>query len=252
MVLDALLRPAVHVLDLQGLRRLGAFGRRGDGPGEFKDPEQIVTGASDTPDVVWILDGVHQRLTRLSLSDIERGTVKNVETHKMDGPNAGSLVRAPDGRWFAAGWITGGRVARYGADLQYDRTILGFPAAAGDAPGTTLLQAYESWVVADPAGGRLAAANALGGTAGDLRLQWRADSQSRSPRTLSTCMETGAIAKRKSSNVPLIRRRRATGLSIWLRPARYLYAVFSGHGWNRMDPCGFPERFRSTSGMASM
>lgn len=163
VVLDAMLRPAVHVLDLQGLRRLGAFGRRGDGPGEFKDPEQIVTGASDTPDVVWILDGVHQRLTRLSLSDIERGIVKNVETHKMDGPNAGSLVRAPDGRWFAGGWITGGRVARYGADLQYDRTILGFPVVAGDAPGTTLLQAYESWVVADPAGGRLAAATRLGG-----------------------------------------------------------------------------------------
>lgn len=163
VALDAMLRPAVHVLDRQTLRRLGAYGRRGDGPGEFKDPEQIVTGAAGTPDGVWILDGVHQRLTRLSLADLERGIVENVETLKMDGPNAGSIVRAPDGRWFAGGWITGGRVARYGEDLTYDRTILGFPAAAGKAPGTTLLQAYESWVVTDPEGGRLAAATRLGG-----------------------------------------------------------------------------------------
>ena len=80
----------------------------------------------------------------------------------MDGPNAGSLVRAPDGRWFAGGWISGGRVARYRPDRSYDRTILGFPPGA-EAPGMTLLQAYESRVVANPAGGRLAAGTLFGG-----------------------------------------------------------------------------------------
>ncbi|MYE34667.1 MAG: hypothetical protein F4X23_07415 [Gemmatimonadales bacterium] len=160
--IDALLDPSVHVFDLGSLERLASYGRRGDGPGEFKDPEQIVPGGTDSPDEVWILDGVHQRLTRLSLDEIVTGSLVEPETFQMDGPNAGSLVRAPDSHWFAGGWITGGRVARYRPDRSYDRTILGFPAGAA-APGMTLLQAYESRVVADPAGGRLAAATLLGG-----------------------------------------------------------------------------------------
>lgn len=159
--LDAMLDPSVHVFELESLRRLASYGRRGDGPGEFKDPEQMVIGASNSPDYVWILDGVHQRLTRLSLAELEAGAVAP-QTFSMNGPNAGSLVRVPDGRWFAGGWITDGRVARFHADRSYDRTIVAFPPEA-EAPGMTLLQAYESRVVADPAGDRLAAATLLAG-----------------------------------------------------------------------------------------
>ena len=160
--LDAMLDPSVHVFDSEGLRHLASYGRSGDGPGEFRDPEQIVMGASNVPGEVWILDGVHQRLTQLSLDEIEAGTVGRPQTLPMDRPNAGSLVRAPDGRWFAGGWITEGRIGRYHADRSYDRTILGFPSEV-EAPGMTLLQAYESRVVAEPAGDRLAAATLLGG-----------------------------------------------------------------------------------------
>ncbi|WP_419167008.1 BF3164 family lipoprotein [Candidatus Palauibacter sp.] len=163
VALDAMLQPAVHVVDFEMSRRLGAYGHRGDGPGEFKDPEQVVAGASNSPDEVWILDGVHQRLTRLSLHELEAGNVVSPETFLMDGPNAGALVRASDGKWFSGGWIRGGRVGRYHADRSYDRTIVGFPPDIMEAPGTTLPQAYESWVVADPEGGRLAAATLLGG-----------------------------------------------------------------------------------------
>lgn len=160
--LDAMLDPSIHVFDLESLRHVASYGRRGDGPGEFKDPEQIVTGASNSPDEVWILDGRHQRLTQLSLAELEAGAVVAPQTFLMDGPNAGSLVRVPDGRWFAGGWITAGRVGRFHADRSYDRTIVGFPPEA-EAPGMTLLQAYESRVVADPAGDRLAAATLLAG-----------------------------------------------------------------------------------------
>ncbi|WP_420617428.1 BF3164 family lipoprotein [Candidatus Palauibacter sp.] len=160
--IDAMLDPSVHVFDSESLHLIASYGRRGDGPGEFKDPEQIVTGASDSPDEVWILDGVHQRLTQLSLDELEAGAVVAPQTFTMDGPNAGSLVRVPDGRWFAGGWITDGRVGRFLADRSYDRTIVGFPPDA-EAPGMTLLQAYESRVVADPAGDRLASATLLAG-----------------------------------------------------------------------------------------
>lgn len=160
--IDAMLDPSLHVFDRESLRRLASYGRSGDGPGEFKDPEQIVTGAATSPDEVWILDGFHQRLTRLSLAGMEAGAEVEPETLPMEGPNAGSLVRAPEGLWFAAGWIADGRVARYHADRSPDRTILGFPPDA-EAPGMTLAQAYESRIVVDPAGGRLAAATLLGG-----------------------------------------------------------------------------------------
>jgi len=162
VALDAMLDPSVHVFDLESLRYVASYGRRGDGPGEFKDPEHIVTGASPSPDEVWILDGFHQRLTRLSLDELEAGAVVAPQTLPMEGPNAGSLVRVPDGRWFAGGWITDGRVARFRSDRSYDRTIVGFPPEA-EAPEMTLRQAYESRVVADPAGDRLAAATLLGG-----------------------------------------------------------------------------------------
>lgn len=160
--LDAMLDPSVHVFDRESLRRLGSYGRKGDGPGEFKDPEQIVAGAPNPPGEVLVLDGFHQRLTRLFLDEIDAGAVTDPETLPMDGPNAGSLVRVPDGRWFAGGWIREGRVASYHPDRSYDRTILGFPPEA-EAPGMTLAQAYESRVVADPEGRRLAAATLLGG-----------------------------------------------------------------------------------------
>ncbi len=163
IALDGMLSPAVHVFDLATTRRLGSFGRKGEGPGEFRDAEQIVLGAAETADEVWILDGVLQRLSRLSLRGIEGDTARTLDTFQLSGPNAGSMVRVPDGRWFAGGWITEGRVARYHEDLEFDRTIVGFPQEAGEAPGITLFQAYESWIVADPDGGRLAAGTLLGG-----------------------------------------------------------------------------------------
>ena len=73
------------------------------------------------------------------------------------------LVRTPDGLWFAGGRIPDGRVGRYNADWSYDRTIVGFPPEAVETPGVPFRQIYESWVVADPAGGRLAAATLLAG-----------------------------------------------------------------------------------------
>ena len=99
-----------------------------------------------------------------------------------DGRAERRIVGARTGRpVFAGGWITGGRVARYREDRSYDRTILGFPQGA-EAPGMTLLQAYESRVVADPAGVSTGGGNASRGVAGDLRLRWRSDRSGRGAR----------------------------------------------------------------------
>ncbi|WP_420632546.1 BF3164 family lipoprotein [Candidatus Palauibacter sp.] len=233
VALDAMLQPAVHVVDLEALRRLGSYGQRGDGPGEFKDPEQVVAGASNSPDEVWILDGIHQRLTRLSLQEIEAGTGVTPETFRMDGPNAGALVRASDGRWFAGGWITGGRVARYHADRSYDRTIVGLPTDLVEAPGTTLLQAYESWVVADPAGGRLAAATLLGGLLEIFDHDGALIAQAAVPDPFQPMWAQGR--SRSGRAVMAVGSETRYGFTDLAATQRYLYGVFSGR---RVDEDG--------------
>lgn len=223
--IDALLDPSVHVFDRESVERLGSYGRRGDGPGEFKDPEQIVPAGTESSDDVWILDGVHQRLTRLSLDEIEAGSVVEPETFRMDGPNAGSLVRAPDGRWFAGGWITGGRVARYRADRSYDRTILGFPPGV-EAPGMTLLQAYESRVVANPAGGRLAAGTLLGGLLEILDYDGAPVAQAAVPDPFPPVWRQGR--SRGGRAVMSMGPETRYGFTDLVATERYLYGLFSG------------------------
>lgn len=226
---DALRDPSVHVFDLEVVKRLGSYGGRGDGPGEFKDPEQIVPGATDSPGDVLILDGVHQRLTRLSLDEIEAGSVQAPETFRMDGPNAGSLVRAPDGRWFAGGWITEGRVARYRADRSYDRTILGFPPGV-EAPGMTLLQAYESWVVADPGGGRLAAGTLLGGLLEIFDYDGAPIAQAAVPDPFQPLWRQGR--SRSGRAVMSLGPEARYGFTDLVATERYLYGLFSGGSVN--------------------
>ena len=232
--IDALLDPSVHVFDLKSMQRLGSYGRRGDGPGEFKDPEQIVPGGTDSPDEMWILDGVHQRLTRLAIAEIEAGSVLTPATCRMDGPNAGSLVRVPDGRWFAGGWITGGRVARYRADRRYDRTILGFPAGA-EAPGMTLRQAYESRVVADPAGGRLAAATLLGGLLEIFDYDGASIAQAAVPDAFQPVWRQGR--SRGGKAVMSLGPEARYGFTDLVATRHYLYGLFSGRS---VDEPGTP------------
>lgn len=226
VALDAMLNPAVHVIDPVRAQYLGSYGRSGDGPGEFRDPEQVVVGASSTPGEAWILDGGLQRLTRLSLADIEAGLGDDPVTVPWEGSNAGALVRAPDGRWFAGGWITDGRVARHNEDLTYDRTIVGFPASTEEAPGTTLPQAYESWVVADPAGGRLAAATLLGGLLEIFDYEGRAITRAEVPEPFQPVWAQGR--SRSGRGVMAVSPETRYGFTDLAATGSYIYGLFSG------------------------
>ena len=233
VALDAMLEPSVHVVDLETPGRLGSYGRQGDGPGEFKDPEQVVIGAAESPDEVWILDGIHQRLTRLSLPEIEAGAEVNPETVPLNGPIAGALVRASDGMWFAGGWITEGRIGRYHADRSYDRTILGFPPDVAEAPGTTLPQAYESWVVADPEGGRLAAATLLGGLLEIFDRDGVPIARAAVPDPFEPAWAQGQSSSGRG--VMAVSPETRYGFTDLAATRRYLYGVFSGR---RVDEDG--------------
>ena len=226
VALDAMLAPAVHVLDVAAPRRLWSFGREGDGPGEFDDLEQVVPGTPQSADVVWILDGGHMRLTRLSLAGIEQNRNADVETYRLDGLNAESLARAPDGQWFAGGRIIGGRVARYRADRRYDRTIVGFPPEAPEAPGMTLPQAYESWVVVHPAGGRLAAATLAGGLLEIFDYDGGLIARAAVPDPFQPAWAQGRSVSGRA--VMAVSRETRYGFTDLAATGRYLYGVFSG------------------------
>ena len=223
VALDVMLAPAIHVFDLNSPRRLGSYGREGDGPGEFNDLEQAIPGAPESVDDVWILDGGHMRLTRLSLADIEQNRDVDVEMYRLDGLNAESIARAPNGQWFAGGRIMGGRVARYRADRSYDRTIVGFPPEAPEVPGMTLPQAYESWVAVHPAGDRLAAATLMGGLLEIFDYDGGLIARAAVPDPFQP-----AWAQKRSVSGRAVNPGRRYGFVDLAATGRYLYGVFSG------------------------
>ncbi|HEU0053055.1 MAG TPA: hypothetical protein VFQ39_07750, partial [Longimicrobium sp.] len=47
--------PMVHVFELPGLRHLGSFGTKGNGPGEFRHPTEVQNDP-DNPKAFWIYD----------------------------------------------------------------------------------------------------------------------------------------------------------------------------------------------------
>ena len=237
VALDVMGSPAIHVVDLADPRRLGSYGREGDGPGEFRDLEQIVTGVSASPDEIWILDGSHQRLTRLSVTDIERGGVPQPEIFRMEGPNAESLVRTPEGLWFSGGRIPDGRVARYNLDWSYDRTIVGFPPEAIEMPGVPFRQIYESWVVADPAGGRLAAATLMAG----LLEIFDYDGVLLARAAVPDPFQPAWDEERSRNGYLTVSHDTRYGFADLTATRRYLYGVFSGR---RLMGDGFPWESR--------
>ncbi len=79
---------------------VGAFGGRGDGPGEFR--AVFVAGAAG--DSVWMWDPIHQRVT-VVLADAGSGTIVTFDHEPAEGPS--ELRRLEDGSYLAQ--------SRYGA-----------------------------------------------------------------------------------------------------------------------------------------
>ena len=170
VALDAMLQPAIHVVDLETSRRLGSYGHQGDGPGEFKDPEQVVAGASNSPDEVWILDGVHQRLTRLSLHEIEAGNRAqpgNISHGRSERWSAG--FAPPTGRGSPEGGSREVESSRYHADRSYDRTIVGFPPDVSGGAGNDASAGVRELGGGRSGGRASGGSDASGRTARDLR-----------------------------------------------------------------------------------
>lgn len=56
--------PMIHVFGLPAGERIGSFGRKGEGPGEFRSTQEIQADPA-SPDAFWVFDGNLGRVTRL-------------------------------------------------------------------------------------------------------------------------------------------------------------------------------------------
>ena len=130
-------------------------------------------------------------------------------------------------------------MARYRADRSYDHTILGFPPEV-EAPGMTLLQAYESRVVADPGGGRLAAGTLLGGLLEIIDYDGVPIAQAAVPDPFPPLWRQGR--SRGGRAVMSMGPETRYGFTDLVATERYLYGLFSGTSVaERGTPWATPE-----------
>lgn len=158
--------PMVHVFRLEDGRRIGSFGAKGDGPGEYRNPGEVQRDPHD-PGAFWIFDGGLLRMTRLRFG------------HADSLPAVDSIVNlhAGTGVFFEPVWLTDttlavagifpghpdGRLLLTRGDGEFIRGIGTAPRHPGAAniPTTVLQHAYEGPLAVHPARSRLALATRL-------------------------------------------------------------------------------------------
>lgn len=158
--------PVVHVFRLADGGRIGSFGQKGDGPGEYRSPGEVQRDPHDA-NAFWIFDGGLLRMTRLRFS------------HADSLPAVDSIVNlhAGTGVFFEPVWMTDttlavggifpshpdGRLLLTRGDGAVIRTIGTAPAHPGAAsiPITVLQHAYEGPIAVHPARSHVAIATRL-------------------------------------------------------------------------------------------
>ena len=169
------------------------------------------------------------------------------ETFLMDGPNAGALVRASDGKWFSGGWIRGGRVGRYHADRSYDApswaSARHHGGAGNDAPaGVRELGRGRS-------GGRASGgSDASGRTARDLDHDGVRIAKAAVPDPFQPAWAQGR--SRGGKAVMAVGPETRYGFTDLAATQRYCTASSRGGEWMRTGPSGRHARCRSTRGTA--
>lgn len=160
VVLDFSGDSMIVVIDRHHGRLVGRFGRRGDGPGEFRAPV-----ASDVDrqraGALWIVDGSLRRATRVLVTVGHDGsgvvTLDTIVTIPVagTGPITSAFV-GPEGELVFTGFFTGPRFGRF----QAGQTGFFGPPAPGDEtiPVPVRHHAYQTTLARDPLGTRFAAA----------------------------------------------------------------------------------------------
>jgi len=158
---DAVLDPAVHILDLEGESALRAFGARGEGPGEFtSSPRLIQLGEGFLEPGLWAVDPAQARMTLIPLDQMGGDPSETAPTVTPLGLEYPIVDLKPFGSGFVAwGFFPGSRLALLDGEGNWTSGLGPIPApAALDRLHEPLRhRAYQAWIASE--GSRVVAAS---------------------------------------------------------------------------------------------
>lgn len=156
-ILDAASDSAVTVIRREDGAMVRAFGRRGDGPGEFAGTWSIETVPGDD-ETFWVYDVGLLRLSRIDLNRVVRGEDPVVEMVRL-----GAETQVIDPVWLdtmvvGLGFFSSGRLALFDSQGQLLRRVGAEPPGSDDVPVTVRHHVYQSKLKANTSRTRLALA----------------------------------------------------------------------------------------------
>ncbi|MFL5386718.1 MAG: BF3164 family lipoprotein [Longimicrobiaceae bacterium] len=160
VVLDPLGDSLVKVIQIGSGRLERAFGRHGEGPGEFDAPWSAIVPPAD-PGAVWIYDLNLRRLTHVALDeDLKPGRRPGGQLlHLRADFTVNSPVLLADGSILSPGFFTdSGRLARFDPSGKLLGVVGTPPRGRRGVPDAVVQHAYQSTAGAHPDGSLVALA----------------------------------------------------------------------------------------------
>lgn len=163
VVADAQSDSAVMVVDRRVGRRVGAFGRTGDGPGEFRALRsfQVATVSGDSISL-WFYDVALRRLSRVSIWTGDSGRLNHL-IEQMLRLETGSMLTGlawtrPD-QLIAVGLLDSARLAVFDSAGGLRDEVGQLPPNPEAIPVPVLLHAYQATLALRPSGDRIVLAD---------------------------------------------------------------------------------------------
>ena len=153
---------AIHVLTADSLRLVASFGRKGDGPGEFRAHPGLF--AARGAGAFWAYDAGQARLTFYRLEDVRNGEFKGARHVPLVLERIMyELAFLDRDRAVGLGLFASGRFALIDVAMATVRYAGDLPPSRHDAPPNVVQNAYYGRLAAHPDGSRFVLATAYGG-----------------------------------------------------------------------------------------
>ncbi len=148
VVIDNANEPAVFVVDRTSGEVLRAIGRRGDGPGEFRQPWTLDAVSGSTSEV-WVYDLALGRLTKLDVTTSEDSADSKIVTLQSNGAATGPIWTDAN-TIVSLGLFATGRLAVFNVDGERMDTFGTVPLGPPNVPATVKQHAYQATLVPHP------------------------------------------------------------------------------------------------------
>ncbi len=148
VVIDNANEPALFVVDRTSGELLRAIGRRGDGPGEFRQPWTLDAVSGSTSEV-WVYDLGLGRLTKLDVTTSEDAASSRIVNLGSNGATTGPIWTDAN-TIVSLGLFATGRLAVFNVDGERTGTFGVVPLGPSTVPATVKQHAYQATLVPHP------------------------------------------------------------------------------------------------------